>query len=154
MIPEIIEGDILQQNVEVIVNAWNRNIFPWWLLLPQGVSGAIKRKAGLDPFRELSGMGLIELGGARLTGAGKLPFKAIIHVAGINLFWFATDFSVRQSVRSAMQIVADKGFASVAFPLIGSGSGNRGKEWSKQIMLEEFASLSSNATVKLVVFRE
>ncbi len=26
---EIVEGDLLDQNVEVIVNAWNRNIFPW-----------------------------------------------------------------------------------------------------------------------------
>ena len=33
----IVEGDLLDQDVEVIVNAWNRNILPWWLLLPQGV---------------------------------------------------------------------------------------------------------------------
>ncbi len=32
----IVEGDLLDQDVEVIVNAWNRNIIPWWLLLPQG----------------------------------------------------------------------------------------------------------------------
>ena len=43
---EVVEGDLLNQDVEVIVNAWNRNIIPWWLLLPQGVSGAIKRRAG------------------------------------------------------------------------------------------------------------
>ena len=43
----ICDGDLLDQDVEVIVNAWNRNIIPWWLLLPQGVSGAIKRRAGL-----------------------------------------------------------------------------------------------------------
>jgi O-acetyl-ADP-ribose deacetylase (regulator of RNase III) len=45
---KVCQGDLLDQDVEVIVNAWNRNIFPWWLLLPQGVSGAIKRRAGLD----------------------------------------------------------------------------------------------------------
>ncbi|MEK7412325.1 MAG: Appr-1-p processing protein, partial [Planctomycetota bacterium] len=28
----IITGDLLDQDVEVIVNAWNRNIIPWWLL--------------------------------------------------------------------------------------------------------------------------
>lgn len=39
-------GDLLDQDVEVIVNAWNRNIIPWWLLIPQGVSGAIKKRAG------------------------------------------------------------------------------------------------------------
>lgn len=151
---EIVDGDLLTQKVDVIVNAWNRNIFPWWLLLPQGVSGAIKRQGGLDPFRELSRIGLIELGGARLTTAGKLPFKAIIHVAGINLLWFATEFSVRESVRSAMRIINENAFESAAFPLIGSGSGNRGKDWSQKIMLDEFAKIESAAAVKLVIFRE
>jgi O-acetyl-ADP-ribose deacetylase (regulator of RNase III) len=49
MLPEveIVEGDLLDQDVDVIVNAWNRNIIPWWLLLPQGVSGAIKRHGAL-----------------------------------------------------------------------------------------------------------
>ncbi len=46
----VVEGDLLDQDVDVIVNAWNRNIIPWWLLLPQGVSGAIKRRGGTAPF--------------------------------------------------------------------------------------------------------
>jgi hypothetical protein len=33
--PEIVHGDLLDQPVEVIVNARNRNIIPWWLLLQQ-----------------------------------------------------------------------------------------------------------------------
>jgi hypothetical protein len=32
---KICDGYLLDQKVEVIVNAWNRNIIPWWLLLPQ-----------------------------------------------------------------------------------------------------------------------
>ena len=83
----VTEGDLLDQDVDVIVNAWNRNIIPWWLLLPQGVSGAITRRAGYEPFRELARKGPIPLGAAVVTGAGRLPFRAIIHVAGINLFW-------------------------------------------------------------------
>ena len=31
---EITSGDILDQPVDAIVNAWNRNFIPWWLLLP------------------------------------------------------------------------------------------------------------------------
>jgi hypothetical protein len=69
--PVVVEGDLLDQDVEVIVNAWNRNLFPWWLLLPQGVSGTIKRRAGLAPFRELRRFGLLPLGGAVLTSAAK-----------------------------------------------------------------------------------
>jgi len=53
---EIVEGDLLDQYVEVIVNAWNRNIIPWWLLLPQGVSGAIRRRGGTAPSRKSAGM--------------------------------------------------------------------------------------------------
>ena len=66
----VIEGNLLDQDVDVIVNAWNRNIIPWWLLVPQGVSGAIKRRAGYQPFRELGRMGAIPLGGAVMTSAG------------------------------------------------------------------------------------
>ena len=61
--PRIVEGDLLDQDVEAIVNSWNRNLIPWWLLLPSGVSGAIKRRAGTAPFRELARHGLLPLGG-------------------------------------------------------------------------------------------
>src|SRR5438874_9181701 len=97
----VTEGDLLDQDVDVIVNAWNRNVIPWWLLLPQGVSGAIKRRAGYVPFRELGRKGPIPLGGAVETNAGRLPFKAIIHVAGINLLWRSSERSIRASVRNA-----------------------------------------------------
>lgn len=96
---QIATGDLLEQDVDVIVNAWNRNIIPWWLLLPQGVSGAIKRKGGIRPFVEVGRAGRIPLGGAVLTGAGRLNFKAIIHVAAINMLWRASEFSIRESVK-------------------------------------------------------
>ena len=51
MAPRVCDGDLLDQDVEVIVNAWNRNVIPW-LLLPQGVSGAIKCRAGHGPFHD------------------------------------------------------------------------------------------------------
>lgn len=89
----------------MIVNAWNRNITPWWLLLSQGVSGAIKKHGGTQPFKEVAKFGTIPLGETRLTTAGYLPFEAIIHVAGINMFWVATEKSVTNSVKNAMQIV-------------------------------------------------
>ena len=64
MTPTIVHGDLLEQPVEVIVNPWNRNIIPWWLLLPQGVSGAIKKRGGTAPFKELARHGPIPLGQA------------------------------------------------------------------------------------------
>lgn len=147
---QICEGDLLDQKVEVIVNSWNRNILPWWLLLPQGVSGAIRRKAGIAPFRELAGRGLIALGDAVVTTAGRLPFKAIIHVAGINLLWVSSEAAIRASVRNALKIAAMKHYQSIALPIIGSGTGGFPVEKALEIMQDEIEKTCYNGEVRIV----
>jgi O-acetyl-ADP-ribose deacetylase (regulator of RNase III) len=154
MTPAIVYGNLLDQDVQVIVNAWNRNIIPWWLLLPQGVSGAIKKKGGIRPFRELSKHGPIPLGQAVLTGAGRLPFEGIIHVAGINMLWHASQRSIRGSVRSAMDIVDQHGFISVALPIIGAGSGRFNTGKALEVMLDEFLQIKSQSAVTIVRYRK
>ena len=146
----VTEGDLLDQPVEVIVNAWNRNIIPWWLLLPQGVSRAIKRRAGMQPFREVARSGAIPLGEAVLTSAGRLPFRGIIHVAGINMLWRSSEFSVQQSVRSAMRVVAEHGFRSVAFPLIGAGSGGGSPDRIQRLITDELSTIAFPGEVYVV----
>ena len=150
----VVEGDLLDQPVEVIVNSWNLNVIPWWLLLPQGVSGAIKRRGGTGPFRELRRHGPVPLGGAVLTSAGGLPFKAIIHVAGINLLWRASERSIRESVKNAIKLALDHGFVSIAFPLIGAGSGGFDTERAKAVMLDEIRRMDAPLNVVLVVFKK
>jgi O-acetyl-ADP-ribose deacetylase (regulator of RNase III) len=147
---QVVHGNLLDQPVEVIVNAWNRNVIPWWLLLPQGVSGAIKKRGGVGPFQELRKHGPIPLGGAVLTGPGRLPFRAILHVAGINLLWRASERSIRESVRNAMRLVNEHGFRSVAFPVLGAGSGGFPADRALEIMRDELSQLESDATVLLV----
>ena len=154
MKPTIVSGNLLDQDVQVIVNAWNRNIIPWWLLLPQGVSGAIKKKGGIRPFRELSKHGPIPLGQAVLTGAGRLPFEGIIHVAGINMLWCASERSIRGSVQSAMDIVNQHGFISVALPIIGAGSGRFNTDKALEIMLDEFLQIKSVSVATIVKYRK
>ena len=150
---QIVEGDLLDQQVDVIVNSWNRNIIPWWLLLPQGVSGAIKKCGGKSPFREVARHGAMPLGTAVLTSAGKLPFKGIIHVAGINMLWRASERSIRDSVRNAVQVASGKGFKSLAFPLIGAGSGGFNQEKEKSIMVDELRKLDTVMSVTIVVYK-
>jgi O-acetyl-ADP-ribose deacetylase (regulator of RNase III) len=149
---QIVEGDLLAQDVDAIVNAWNRNIIPWWLLLPQGVSGAIKRKAGLEPFRELGRMGAIPLGGAVLTSAGRLPYRGIIHVAGINMLWRSSERSIRDSTRNAVELATRSGFRSLALPLIGAGSGGGRPEHVEQLILSELSQLEFDGVIRLVRF--
>ncbi len=147
---EIIEGDLLDQDVDVIVNAWNRNIIPWWLLLPQGVSGAIKKRAGYGPFRELGKLGPIPLGGAVLTTAGRLPFKAIIHVAGINMWWRSSERSIRASCRSVVALARQHGFQSIAFPLIGAGTGGGRPDAILAMMMQDLAAQQYDGRILIV----
>ena len=150
---EIVDGDLLEQDVEVIVNSWNRNIIPWWLLLPQGVSGAIKKRGGHEPFRELARCGPIPLGGAVITGAGKLPFKAIIHVAGISMWWRSSEYSIRNATRNAIRLASAEKFQSVAMPLIGAGTGGSSPQNVKDIMQAELNDCPFDGLVRIVRFR-
>jgi O-acetyl-ADP-ribose deacetylase (regulator of RNase III) len=150
MKPRIVAGDLLDQQADAIVNAWNRNIIPWWLLIPQGVSGAIKKKAGLAPFRELARAGPMPLGTAAATGAGKLPYKKIIHVAGINMLWRASEKSIADSTRNAIQLAENLGLRSLAFPIIGAGSGGFNDAKAEAVMMRALEEIESSLEVILV----
>ncbi|KFE68197.1 macro domain-containing protein [Hyalangium minutum] len=148
----VVEGDLLDQRVDAIVNAWNRNILPWWLLLPQGVSGAIKRRAGYQPFRELRRVGPMPLGTAVVTSAGRLPYQGIIHVAGINLLWRASEQSIRDSVTNALARAREHGFRSVAFPVIGAGSGGFNEARALEVMRSALEAGAGGLEVTVVRF--
>ena len=123
---QITEGDLLDQPVEVIVNAWNRNIIPWWLLLPQGVSGAIKRRAGTQPFREVARHGSIPIGGAvPLTLCRTPPLSRHHPRRRHQQHALAFVGILRPRIRPQRHAHRDrKSFQLVAFPLIGAGSGS------------------------------
>jgi O-acetyl-ADP-ribose deacetylase (regulator of RNase III) len=150
----VVDGDLLDQPVEAIVNAWNRNVIPWWLLLPQGVSGAIKRRAGVAPFRELAKYGPIPLGGAVLTGAGQLPHEAIIHVAGIDLFWRASERSICDSVRNALAVASAHDLGRVALPVIGAGSGGFDEGQALELIVRTLRDVQSPGHATVVRYRK
>jgi O-acetyl-ADP-ribose deacetylase (regulator of RNase III) len=99
-------------------------------------------------------VGPIPLGGAVRTSAGRLPFKGIIHVAGINLLWRASERSIRDSVRNAVQLAVECEDRSVAFPLIGAGSGGFDVEGARSIMLDELREIEAPLEVIVVQFKK
>jgi O-acetyl-ADP-ribose deacetylase (regulator of RNase III) len=150
MTVEIISGDIVEQRTDAIVNAWNRNVIPWWLLWPHGVSAAIKKSAGLAPFREVAKFGPIPLGDGVLTSPGLLSkngVRGIIHVAGINLLWQASEYSIRRSVRSFIRIAAEQEYSSLATPIIGAGAGGFDQEPALNFMLDELENIKSELII-------
>jgi O-acetyl-ADP-ribose deacetylase (regulator of RNase III) len=118
------------------------------------VSGEIKRRGGYAPFRELGKMGAIPLGTAVQTTAGRLPFKAIIHVAGINMFWRSSEKSIRTSVKSAVDLAREKGYRSIAMPLIGAGTGGRKADDVLAIIHDELQTVPYDGLVRIVRYRK
>ena len=151
---QIVTGDLLDQPVEAIVNPWNRNFIPPWLLWPHGVSGAIKKRAGWKPFHQLRKFGTLQLGQAVATGAGNLPFKSIIHVAGLNWTWTASELSIRRSTTNALILASEMKLSSLAFPLIGAGTGGIGTDKSLRWMSEEIGRAQPDLEIIIVRFGE
>ena len=86
--------------------------------------------------------------------AGQLPYKAIIHVAGINMLWRSSERSIRESVRNAIRLASERGYRSIAFPLIGAGSGGGRPERVLEIMRDELARIEFAGDVRIVQFRK
>src|SRR6201988_5465526 len=113
---EILQGDLTEMDVDAIVNAAN-NI----LQLGGGVAGAIRRKGGDAIQRECDAIGSIPVGGAAITGGGKLRARHVIHAASMQLGGSTTARSLRSSTAHALQIATEQGLRTIAFPAVGTG---------------------------------
>lgn len=148
---QFVNGDLLDQDVEVIVNSWNMNFIPLWLLLPQGVSGTIKKRGGVNPFRQLRNKGILMPGDAVITGAGLLKYKAIIHVASLNCFWISNQAIIRNCTKNALDIAINNGYCSIAFPLLGACTGGIDPMISKRLLFDEISRSSYEGLVLIVL---
>jgi O-acetyl-ADP-ribose deacetylase (regulator of RNase III) len=74
-------------------------------------------------------------------------------VAGINLLWRASEYAIRQSVKNALQIATIKNYQSIAFPLIGAGTGGFPPDQVLTIMQQEAEKASYNGEIRFVKFK-
>lgn len=126
------EGDLCELEVDAIVNAANTE-----LMLGSGVAGAIRSNGGPDIQAECEAHGPVPLGGAALTGAGRLPARHVIHAAGMEPGGAVTEESLRACTRRSLELAEEHGLRSLAFPAIGTGVGGFPLQRCAQVMLEE-----------------
>jgi len=147
----VVYGDLLDQPVDAIVNPWNSNVIPWWLLLPQGVSGAIRKRAGAEAFHPLTTAGYLKPGTAIFAPAGKLAFKGIIHVAALTPFWTTSETILQTCVKNAIQMAVAKEFTSLAIPLLGSGVGGQNPDGVAQLIRETSSEVDVPIAIRIVI---
>jgi O-acetyl-ADP-ribose deacetylase len=116
---ELVIGDITEQHLDAIVNAANSA-----LLGGGGVDGAIHRAGGPAILEECRRLGGCSPGDAKATTGGKLPARHVIHAVGP--VWHGGAEGEAELLgschRRAIELAAELGCTSVAFPAISTGA--------------------------------
>jgi O-acetyl-ADP-ribose deacetylase (regulator of RNase III) len=147
---ELVQGDITSQEVDAIVNAANSG-----LRGGGGVDGAIHRAGGPSIMAECRRIGGCPTGSAVVTGAGRLKAKHVIHAVGP--VWHGGNAGEAELLAGAygksMEIAAELGLRSVAFPSISTGAYGYPVELAAAVALGAVAEyLRGETTVRLVRF--
>ncbi len=147
------QGDLTEMDTDAIVNAANND-----LLLGGGVAGAIRRKGGDEIQRECDSIGSIPVGGAAITGGGKLKARYVIHAASMRLGGRTTAEALRRSAAHSLRLASERGLKTIAFPAVGTGIAGFPLQECAEIMLREaaqhLAGGTSLETIYFVLFDE
>jgi O-acetyl-ADP-ribose deacetylase (regulator of RNase III) len=115
---ELVQGDIVEQDVDAIVNAANSS-----LLGGGGVDGAIHRAAGPELLAECRTLGGCPTGEARITKGYRLKARHVLHTVGPIYHGQPRDAELLASAyRSSLQLASQHNIKTLAFPSISTGA--------------------------------
>ena len=132
---KVINGNILRQEVDAIVNAANSHC-----LMGGGVAGAIKNAGGEVIETEAVRQAPIPIGKAILTSGGSLPFKVIHAPTMLDPADMTSAENVRLATRAALEVADENKFRSIAIPGMGTGVGHVPVEDAAKMMIWEIES--------------
>ena len=150
---DLVQGDIVEQDVDAIVNAANSS-----LLGGGGVDGAIHRATGPELLAETRRLGGCHTGDAKISKGYKLKARHIIHTVGP--IYRANDPDVPRQLASAylrsLEVAQENDLKTLAFPAVSTGVYGYPLTEATRIALSavcDFAAVSSAVSlVRFVLF--
>lgn len=133
----VVQGDIAQQEADVLVNAAGTS-----LRMGSGVAGALRRAAGEEINEDAMAEGPVDLGGVAVTDAYDLDARWVVHAAAMPHYGDgqATAESIRDATRNALDAADDRDAKSLVIPALGCGVAGFELRDGARIVCEEIAS--------------
>ena len=148
----IIRQDITKMDCDAIVNPTNIYLTP-----DGGTDLAIHTAAGPELLKYCKKqMGMVQVGGAKISPAFNLPCKHVIHTVGP--VWKGGNNNEKDKLiscyKESLELAAINGCSSIAFPLISSGTYGYPKDQVLKIAIDVISDFlfTSEMTVYLVVY--
>ena len=133
MVIHVALGDITQLTVDAIVNPANS-----LGIMENGVARTIKVEGGDAIEGETRSAAPVAVGAAVVTGAGQLWCKAVIHAPTMEEPGMKIGVeNVRRATRAALLAAGRNGYETIAFPGMGTGTGQVPYDEAARAMVDE-----------------
>ena len=148
---EIVRNDITNMQVDAIVNTANPRP-----VVGAGTDAGIHAKAGPGLLAARQKIGALDVGEAAITPGFDLDAAYVIHTVGP--VWrggqYGEESSLRRCYRASLELAAQYGCKSVAFPLISTGTYGFPKDRALRVAIDAISGflLEREMQVYLVVF--
>ncbi|HEX6837704.1 MAG TPA: macro domain-containing protein [Polyangia bacterium] len=133
MVIHVALGDITQLTVDALVNPANS-----LGIMENGVARTIKVEGGDSIEEETKAAAPVAVGAAVVTGAGQLWCKAVIHAPTMEEPGMKIGVeNVRRATRAALLAAGRNGYETIAFPGMGTGTGQVPYDEAARAMVDE-----------------
>jgi O-acetyl-ADP-ribose deacetylase (regulator of RNase III) len=128
---QVVLGTLAAQVVSGVVRAVRSDLAP-----VDATARNLVTLAGPELEERLERVGMLPVGGAVLTPAGRLPADYLIHIVVMSEDEPQSSLSIQRALRNGLRRASDWGLESLAVPALGLGAGSIEAETPARVLVD------------------